>query len=1119
MGTPGQQIFLPSTNNHIETSMVTASPSASTKPARVITLNREESNGLLNAYGDFTGLTDKEYEVIISALSGNIVATAPIFYGVGDGELRNIVAKDLASQKIVVVCKSVGTDTERAEITFGGYKYESILDGTPGNSIYFTIDNSGLTFTAQDYSTHKDLNIGDTGLTGSEWDYDTKYLNNSLIPADAHRIAFGIDRVNIHLQYKDLVDGVETYYFIRPITEFVPKGSRIYFVTGGRTITITDGTSTSETYYNIVTQADLWEAIKDNSSMLRPYDTSINDLRTIDSPQVYELLERSDAHYKQPYGSGSDYATQLKGFNALLQQISIESTVSTSLVKAQCVDNSVVGQEKFDVTDSVEGDLGTATVNQLFAASNGKLQFLIPQKLPVDYDTRPRGNFHHNFLPSAGSTAELCLALQLGIKAKSQTMRLEYQAINQGTDLCPDVDFDEGLLGLPGEVDTEGGDDVGYTVQDLVSWTEVQYRRMRDRIAENREVISYGYYAERERQMGRRAFDTAVRPYFCEFKKLAKRIYELPDPELGQDGNAATLVSIRDAYKALVNTSSIVILGTGTLTWDGSDWSPTASPEISATTGIYRYTLDTLADPNGRTAAPADSSTQFEYKRMIITGYEYLGSHLNRFSYDIDDFDTVWDSVLTYEATYGVKKNLADDICEQDILGTSQGNFRWVFIEASKPYEPAYTDVPYYSSYIDEDGDLINTQEFSLNIHDSSGTGFQEGDIIEITIEQAEIEKTYAIDDIIYLPLIASRTFSLTGGVDGDDTYVFRVEGRDSDDNVINTFRNYSLSRTSPQTYTDNDADPDLSFFIEEKDQEFVLDDRWEFWLEYYKYQIRSREVGGSWGAWAAAANVTENLISIGDGLSLLFEFGAYPSYALNDKWKILAYQDNKIANMLTTIKRVRYKGTGDITIDLGSVQTIDDFILDLHTITSDVYLEIANVADFSVTVHDEVLSNTTTFYKHFATPLSARYIRISSNDSTQFTNVEIGYLFAGTKTQLTLDANVTPRHRYIVTRQTAKETYTRFNYRQEGFTVDFPEFAVNDDFNTLLSLIEYSKENNDLPFYFVPNIGHTTPAAYRVIVEIDDYSSIVMPIDLTATSEANHLYRINVPLIGPVYS
>ncbi len=782
---PGQQGYIYQKRNALpDAAAITAQVARSTRRPLVYPV-RKAGNGTIRLYGDYTGAEDATYDIkIIDTVLERPTVSAPVFRGAGTGRMRDIWVQGLEAQKITVLCLSTGTDTVQAEVEIEGLRFRARPEGAEGNRIYITVDDSELAFSETDYSLLKDLSPGDTGLSGQEWDWDTKALQGEFVPLDAHRVAFGQNRVHVYLQYKVFEDGEWKYHFIPQIRYEARTGEKVYFVSGGRRITVTDGVTT-EVFDGIITVADLWQAVKEGSTLIEPVESSIDTSRTVTSPAVRELAVKTDAYFLPPYRDqgSSEYA-------GVLENVGVTNDAKTELIELTCRDNSYIGQEIWDVKGSASGELGQVRTGQL--ANFGFVHFQIPKRFPKDWGTLKEGwSYEVRYMPRepGAEPPPICFTMRLGIASSPQRMVLEYKR-RPADCYCPPVGFSDRCLGF----EEEGGDaGMAYIVPDLLFWTDAVAERMTEKWIEGYYIHSYpgggsrsysGEYLEgRDIYSYRYGFNKLIQEYVDKFKTLAQRIMNLPEDD------ESTLRVMVDEYKELVNSlkmwkddSSQWIL------WNGSDWSPAPFPGSVSVADV---------------------------------------------SYDTGLYQTLVDRVLDYERTYGVKKNriIASGTCYQD----SDDEYYWE-VRGARAYLDAYTDVPYYSTVRSGD-EYVNTREFAFLISTPCGGVLKEGDKIEVSIGELQYEHTYQVGDRTFLPTIARQELRLSGGIDGDDTYRWGVSGE------IDVFPDYLLDRNAPAQY----VHPRLRFQIDEGAVPFKVGDSFSFSVEGGRFIWRKN--GGPWSS------------------------------------------------------------------------------------------------------------------------------------------------------------------------------------------------------------------------------------------------------------------------------
>lgn len=439
---PGQNLAAAAT--------ITASSVASASNTVMQLPTVRDGSAAASITGSYTGADDAVYDVqIVDTTVSTPLTTDPVFAGVGNGTLTGASYSGTA-QSFTVELADLGAVLTAAGTDFEGVTLRARVPGSGGNSLRVHIDRapgvSPLTFTPTTYSLLNDLAAGsgsdDNPLTGAEFDWGTVVMGtDKLIPTGALRIAFGEDRNNIYRQFKRYESGQWRYYFEPAIAVAVPRGTVVQTVTGGRTVTITDG-STTETYTGIVTLWDLLGAIKTTSTLVEVVGVVAAD-RSRGGMAARELVTRTDAHALLSSGSGSAYATGFSG-------VSVGSGAATELVEARCyavtakdAQGAVVGGEFWELRGSVSGLLAAKVISgATFTSSN--LTLTIPRKVPDGFGVT-RGRFSVDSIEYAQrdqgvEPPPICVvATTLGPAAVDMAVQLVYTKRPSGACACDDL--------------------------------------------------------------------------------------------------------------------------------------------------------------------------------------------------------------------------------------------------------------------------------------------------------------------------------------------------------------------------------------------------------------------------------------------------------------------------------------------------------------------------------------------------------------------------------------------------------------------------------------------------------------------------------------------------------
>ncbi len=434
------------------------------RPASAVrkTAASRAGNGRPRLSGPYTGADDTQIEVEVLAGGGTPGVSTPVPSGVGTGTLSDHTAlAGATSQTYTIELIDTGTETAAAFVDIEGVKLVAQAAGALGNSIRLSVDQSGLVFTATDFSLLEPLAKDTTEATGPGWDWDTAVQFGEQIPTGAKRLVIGDDRSVIYRQWKVYEDGQWKYRFLPAIAREYRAGERVYEVTGSRVCTLTDG-ATPETYTSVITLYDLLSKIRAASALVE-VDGIISETATADNlAAVLDLRTRSDARVDWTSGEGSAHARGYINHSA-------GANASTEIVTARCYANTRqsgggIGQELWTLKGSVSGDLGVLRTGEAYTHPTGKFSLRIPTRLPDGYG-EPRGDISSTlqYGPRSGDNPPICVdRLRLGPNAEDKAIKYIYTERPSNECACEGTDWirlaqSEQCLGLDA---TEEDDDV-----------------------------------------------------------------------------------------------------------------------------------------------------------------------------------------------------------------------------------------------------------------------------------------------------------------------------------------------------------------------------------------------------------------------------------------------------------------------------------------------------------------------------------------------------------------------------------------------------------------------------------------------------------------------------------
>lgn len=408
-----------------------------------------KGNGSITLTGPYTGDADTTVDVEITNGNGAPLVSAPVFKGVGKGEIEDLEALPGATaQTYTVELIDLGTETRTAETDLEGVTLRAKVEGDAGNAISLDVDTGGLTYTATDFSLLEPLEQGTSEATGPGWDWGQPIGTADQVPADALRLVIGDDRSVVYTSWRYYQDGEWHYRYLPDLRRTYKAGERIYRVDGSRTCTLSDGV-TPEVYGGVVTLYDLLTQIQGSSALVDVIGVP-SDVRSPDNlAAVVDLRTRTEARVDWTTGEGSDHARGFTGHFA-------GAAAATELITARCYANNrqtgaSLGAERWELEGSVSGYLGRITTGAPYLHPAGLFGMTIPTRLPDGYGD-DSGEIAGRYVPATRQDGDppvpdVCFeALRLGPGATDKVIEFEYKQRPAGDCDCENSPWDR----LPG---------------------------------------------------------------------------------------------------------------------------------------------------------------------------------------------------------------------------------------------------------------------------------------------------------------------------------------------------------------------------------------------------------------------------------------------------------------------------------------------------------------------------------------------------------------------------------------------------------------------------------------------------------------------------------------------
>lgn len=889
-----------------------------------------DGGGTVELTGSYSGADDAlvDIEVTSTTINGAPQLSAPVYSGVGNGVLSGLSADSgIDAQEFVITCLDLGTPTRKAWAPFQSVSLRAKTAGTAGNALSLRVSQSGLTATATDYATTAEMSAGASEFAGEQYGFGAVTLEpEGTVPTSAPRIRFG-DDVTVYRHWRVFRDGAYRYHLSPALLRAVPIGTRVYAITGGRTVELIDGSTVEETYTSVTTLYSLLSQIAADSTLIEVDGVIAADRRP--GGMACDDLTVYTASYSA--GSTRDGSSYIR--RAVIP-LTVPSTAPTEVLRAECIAAPIPGAEIWSVSGSVSGDLDNAVSG--VAWTDAGYAATIPQELQPSEEPEGDGSAYLELQARDTGTPvpSLCVTnFRLGSEAQARTYVYEWRPRPAAACDCSSAP----LRGGPNN-DFLGIETGGTAVATLPATLKNMYQEVADWRKSSLALNAYWTLTDEDTTLtayysginvvasGTETVVDATEPGQARITGILQRasavakfdeqdiraitltanffqehllaIYEAMGGSGDLDSTVASV--IEDEWEYITDKLTPLMVGTVS---GGVAWKTNAIQafQLGATSGSGIERISVIENYLARAVADARQLTQNlePLQRMIeasIANAYIAGNLLPPFDVATRTGNAVW----------------------QD----HGGDYWFVSQDGLLPIQPGH----YYHSARMQPTDVggeepVSTREFGFGPAVGCPENLIVGDkLIVRTFPYANGRATYQQGDVIEWEIVRADPVQFGGGQAGDDTLTFGVRG-----SVVGALADYSLVTTAPAGYSNGG----LAFSIAPGAIGFAAGDRWTFSAEGGEF--RWRIDGGSWTTADIAATV-----ALSGGITARFVAGATPSWADGDAYQLRMLATSGAGRARTpSDESMAWNGSTQIDITPAGSGTADTLLIALHTIAS----------------------------------------------------------------------------------------------------------------------------------------------------------------------------------------